>query len=38
MTQGSIQEEVANVNIYAPNIGALQYKKQTLTIIKGNQQ
>ena len=35
MTQGSIQEDVAKVNIYAPNIRALQYIKQTLTNIKG---
>ena len=36
MTKGSIQEEdMTIVNIYAPNIGALQYKRQTLTDIKG---
>ena len=34
--KGSIQEEVtAIVNIYAPNIGALQYIRQILTAIKG---
>ena len=37
MTEGSIQEEdnIAIVNIYAPNIGAPQYIRQTLTGIKG---
>ena len=36
MIKGSIQEEdITIVNIYAPNIGALQYIKQTLTDIKG---
>ena len=37
MTEGSIQEEdnIAIVNIYAPNIEALQYIRQTLTDIKG---
>jgi len=37
MTEGSIQEEdnIAIVNIYAPNIGAPQYIKQKLTDIKG---
>ena len=36
MTEGSIQEEdnIAIVNIYAPNIGAPQYIRQTLTDIK----
>ena len=34
--KGSIQEEdITIVNIYAPNIGALQYVRQTLTNIKG---
>ena len=34
--KGSIQEEdIAIVNIYAPNIGAPQYIKQILTDIKG---
>ena len=34
--KGSIQEEdIAVVNIYAPNIGAPQYIRQTLTNIKG---
>ena len=34
--KGSIQEEDTTiVNIYAPNIGALQYIRQTLTDIKG---
>ena len=33
--KGSIQEEdIAIVNIYAPNIGAPQYTRQTLTDIK----
>ena len=36
MIMGSIQEEdIAIVNIYAPNIGAPQYIRQTLTDIKG---
>ena len=35
MTKGSIQEEyITFVNIYAPNIGALQYIRQMLTDIK----
>ena len=36
MIKGSIQEEnISIVNIYAPNIGAPQYIRQTLTDIKG---
>ena len=36
MIKASIQEEdVTIVNIYAPNIGAPQYTRQTLTDIKG---
>ena len=36
MNKGSIQEEgIKIVNIYASNIGASQYIKQTLTGIKG---
>ena len=36
MINGSIQEEdITIVNIYAPNIGAPQYIRQTLTDIKG---
>ena len=36
MIKGSIQEEdIAIVNIYAPNIGTPQYIRQTLTDIKG---
>ena len=36
MTMGSIQEEdIVTVNIYAPNIGAPRYIRQTLTDIKG---
>ena len=35
MINGSIQEEdITIVNIYAPNIGAPQYIRQTLTDIK----
>ena len=35
MIKGSIQEEdITIINIYAPNIGALQYVRQTLTSIK----
>ena len=36
MIKGLIQEEdVIIINIYAPNIGASQYLRQTLTDIKG---
>ena len=36
MIKGSIQEEdITIVNIYAPNTGAPQYIRQTLTDIKG---
>ena len=36
MIKGSIQEEnITIINIYAPNIGALQYIGQILTAIKG---
>ena len=36
MIRGSIQEEdITIINIYAPNIGAHQYVRQTLTDIKG---
>ena len=36
MIKGSIQEEdITIANIYAPNIGAPQYIRQTLTDIKG---
>ena len=36
MIKGSIKEEdITIVNIYAPNIGAPQYIRQTLTGIKG---
>ena len=35
MIKGSIQEDIIIVNIYAPNIGAPQYIRQTLTDIKG---
>ena len=36
MIKGSVQEEdIIIVNIYAPNIGAPQYIRQTLTDIKG---
>ena len=36
MIKGSIQEkDITNVNIYAVNIGAPQYTRQTLTDIKG---
>ena len=37
LIKGSIQEEDKTiVNIYAPNIGAPQYIRQTLTKIKGS--
>ena len=36
MIKGSIQEEdITTLNVYAPNIGAPQYIRQTLTDIKG---
>ena len=36
MIKGSIQEEdIKIINIYAPNIGALQYVRQMLTSMKG---
>ena len=36
MNKGSIQEEdLTIINIYAPNIGAPQYVRQTLTSMKG---
>ena len=36
MIKGSIQEEdITIINIYAPNIGALQYVRQLLTTMKG---
>ena len=35
MIKGPIQEDIAIVNIYAPNIGAPQYVRQTLTSMKG---
>ena len=36
MIKGSIQEEdITTVNIYAPNIGAPQCIRQTLTDVKG---
>ena len=36
MIKGSIQQEdITIVNIFAPNIGASQYIRQTLTDIKG---
>ena len=36
MIKGSIQEEdITIINIYVPNIGALQYIRQMLTSMKG---
>ena len=36
MNKGSIQgEDITIINIYAPNIGALQYVRQILTSMKG---
>jgi len=36
MIKGSVQEEeITIVNVYAPNIGALQYIRRTLTGIRG---
>ena len=34
MIKGSIQEDITIINIYAPNIGALQYVRQILTSMK----
>ena len=34
MIQGSFQEDITIINIYAPNIGALQYARQMLTSMK----
>ena len=34
MIKGSIQEDITIINIYAPNIGALQYIRQMLTSMK----
>ena len=33
--KGSIQEDVTIINIYAPNLGALQHVRQMLTSMKG---
>ena len=35
MIKGSVQDQSTIINIYAPNIGALQYVRQMLTSIKG---
>ena len=35
MIKGSTQEDIVIINIYAPNIGAPQYVRQTLTSMKG---
>ena len=35
MIKGSIQEDITTENIYASNIGALQYIRQILMSIKG---
>ena len=35
MIKESIQEDITIINIYAPNIGALQYVRQMLTSMKG---
>ena len=35
MVKGSIKEDITIINIYAPNIGALQYVRQMLTSMKG---
>ena len=35
MIKGLIQEDITIINIYAPNIGALQYVRQMLTSMKG---
>jgi len=35
MINGSIQEDITIINIYAPNIGTPQYVRQMLTSMKG---
>ena len=35
MIRGSNQEDITIINIYAPNIGALQYIRKMLTSMKG---
>ena len=35
MIKGSIQEDITIIDIYTPNIGALQYVRQMLTSMKG---
>ena len=35
MIKGSIQEDITTVDTHEPNIGALQYTKQLLTVLKG---
>ena len=35
MINGSIQEDITIINIYAPNIGTSQYVRQMLTSMKG---
>ena len=35
MIKWSIQEDITIINIYAPNIGTLQYVRQMLTSMKG---
>ena len=35
MIKGSIQEDITTINIYASNIGTLQYERQMLTSMKG---
>ena len=35
MIKGSIQEDIKIINIYAPNIGALQYVRQMIRSMKG---
>ena len=34
MIKGSIQEDITIINIYAPNMGALQYVRLMLTSVK----
>ena len=35
MIKGSVQEDITIVNVYAPNIAAPQYIRQTLTVLRG---
>ena len=36
MIKGSIQEDITSINIYEPKLGAPQYVRQMLTLVKGD--